>query len=86
VRSRLEALSETDWKQRALAAEAALEEAREESARLWAELHRQRAADAELSYYRALYESQVDSVSWRVTWPLREAKVIAGKAQRRLSR
>jgi hypothetical protein len=53
---------------------------------LWAELHRRRAADHELSYFRGLYEAQTDSISWKVTWPLREAKVLAGKAQRRLAR
>jgi hypothetical protein len=83
--STLGRLSETDWKQRALTAEAALEEARTETARLWSELHEHRADQAELNYYRRLYEDQVDSVSWKLTRPLREAKVLAGKAQRRLA-
>ena len=84
-RSRLGRLTETDWKQRALTAEAALEEARTETARLWTELHQQRADENELAYYRRLYESQVDSVSWKVTRPLRDAKVLAAKVQRKLA-
>jgi multidrug resistance efflux pump len=82
---RLGRLSETDWKQRALTAEAALEEARTETARLWSELHQRRADENELAYYRSLYESQVDSVSWKVTRPLRDAKVLAAKVQRKLA-
>ena len=78
-------LTETDWKQRALTAEAALEEARTETARLWTELHQRRADENELAYYRGLYESQVDSVSWKVTRPLRDAKVLAAKVQRKLA-
>jgi hypothetical protein len=48
-------------------------------------LHEQRATDNELRYYRSLYEAQTSSVSWKLTWPLREAKVYAVKAQRKLA-
>ena len=78
-------LTETDWKQRALTAEAALEESRTETARLWAELHEHRAENNERDYYRNLYEHQVDSVSWKVTSPLRGAKVLAAKVQKKLA-
>jgi hypothetical protein len=52
---------------------------------LWTELHQRRADDNELAYYRGLYESQVDSVSWKLTRPLRDAKVLAAKVQRKLA-
>ena len=48
-----------------------LEEAIAERNRLWDELQRHRAAEAELDYYRGLYEAQVSSLSWRLTLPLR---------------
>ena len=38
-----------------------------------------RADENELAYYRGLYEKQVDSVSWKVTRPLRDAKVLAAR-------
>ena len=52
---------------------------------MWTELHEHRADQNELNYYRGLYEDQVDSVSWKVTRPLRDVKTLATKAQRRLA-
>jgi hypothetical protein len=69
-----EAKTGTDWEQRALGAEAALEEALAERNRLWAELHERAASDRELEYYRNLTQKMEDSLSWRITTPLRTLK------------
>jgi hypothetical protein len=74
----------TDWEARALAAEAALAEARAESARLWTEVQELRAREREDDYWYRLYQAQQASVSWRITTPLRTGKRYAGKAQRLL--
>jgi hypothetical protein len=78
--------TETDarWRERALAAEAALAELRQERARLWQELHVLRAAARERDYERRLRTSLEASVSWRITTPLRAVKTLATKIQRRL--
>ena len=76
--------TDTDWRARALAAEAALADARAERARLWEELHALRARDREAEYFRELYTALEASVSWRLTRPLRLGKEYAGKAVRRL--
>jgi hypothetical protein len=74
----------TDWRERALAAEAALAEAREESARLWDEVNRLRAERREVEYYETLAVQMRTSVSWQITAPLRSAKTLAGKLRRKL--
>ena len=76
--------TEADWRERALAAEAALQAAREERARLWDELHRLRAAERERDYEQRLRKGLEASISWRITAPLRSAKVLATKVKRRL--
>jgi hypothetical protein len=80
-----EAKTGTDWEQRALGAEAALEEALAERNRLWAELHERAASDRELEYYRSLTQKMEGSLSWRLTRPLRTLKRLsmAGRAKAR---
>jgi hypothetical protein len=56
--------------------ERALEEALRERARLWEQLHEQRALEREVEYLRAKVERMETSLSWRVTEPLRVAKTI----------
>jgi hypothetical protein len=73
---------DTDWSERALRAEARLEEVLEERARLWQELHELRALRADEQYFQKLYRALESSVSWKVTRPLRSAKVLAAKVQR----
>jgi hypothetical protein len=63
-----------DAEERALAAEAALEEAHAERIRLWEELNRLKAEDRKEEHYRFLYEQVVTSTSWKITRPLRTAK------------
>jgi hypothetical protein len=57
-------------------AEEALRETLEERNRLWGELQRRNANQHELDHYRQLYEGQTDSVSWRITLPLRVAAAL----------
>ena len=64
--------------------EARLEEALEERARLWEELHRLRGERREVEYYEALATQMRTSVSWRVTAPLRAGKALAGRFRRKL--
>jgi hypothetical protein len=64
----------TDHEERALAAEAALEEAHAERNRLWEELNRLKAAERKEEHYRFMYEQVVTSTSWKITRPLRTAK------------
>ena len=73
---------DTDWSVRALRAEARLEEVLEERARLWEELHELRARQADEQYFQRLYRALEGSVSWKVTRPLRSAKVLAAKVRR----
>lgn len=54
--------------------EAALREALEERNRLWEELQRQRALEADLAYWRARAENIERSRWWRLGKPLRLAK------------
>ena len=54
--------------------EAALREALEERNRLWEELQRQRALEADLAYWRARAEDIERSRWWRLGKPLRLAK------------
>jgi hypothetical protein len=65
-------------------AEAALAELREERARLWQEVHRLRAERREVEYYERLATQMSTSVSWRITAPLRAAKVLSAKVRRKL--
>jgi hypothetical protein len=74
----------TDWQQRALAAEAALEEARAERARLWEELQRLQRERQDVAHLRGVVSHMEGSVSWKVTEPLRAAKTLAIKIQRQL--
>ena len=76
--------ADTDWRARALAAEAALAEARAERARLWQELHALRARERDEDYYRRLHTELERSLSWRLTRPLRAGKAYAEEARRRL--
>jgi hypothetical protein len=73
---------DTEWSVRALRAEARLEEVLEERARLWEELHELRALRADEQYFQQLYRALEASVSWKVTRPLRSAKVLAAKVRR----
>lgn len=73
----------TDWQRRALEAEAALQEARAESARLWEENNRLRAERREVEHLEGVVAHMEGSVSWKVTEPLRTAKRLAMIMQRR---
>jgi hypothetical protein len=75
-----------DWEQRALRAEAALEEALAERTRLWQELHERAASERELEYYRSLATKMQGSLSWRLTAPLRAVKRIMLDPGTRLER
>jgi hypothetical protein len=75
-----------DLEQRALAAEAALEESLAERNRLWDELHRQKAEARESEHFRSLYEQLINSTSWKLTAPLRTAKWFARELPRRCRR
>jgi hypothetical protein len=66
-----------DAEERALAAEAALEEAHAERNRLWEELNRLKAAERKEEHYRFMYEQVVTSTSWKLTRPLRVGKWLA---------
>jgi hypothetical protein len=57
-------------------ADEALEEVLRERARLWEQLHEQRALEREVEDLRARVAHMEGSVSWRVTKPLRVAKLI----------
>jgi hypothetical protein len=78
--------AESDLEQRALTAEAALEEAYTERNRLWEELNRVKAEQREEDHYRFLYESVVTSASWKLTRPLRTAKWLLRELPRRVRR
>ena len=59
-------------------------ELRRENARLWEENNRLRARRAEEDHLRAKVAHMEGSLSWQVTAPLRAAKTLAMKVQRRL--
>jgi chromosome segregation ATPase len=65
--------------------ERALEEALRERARLWEQLHEQRAAEREVEDLKAQIARMESSLSWRITWPLRMVKTYWHKLKRRLS-
>ncbi len=73
-----------DWRRRAQAAEARVEELAAERARLWDEVHRLRAERREVEYYEQLATKMQTSVSWRITAPLRAGKVLAAKVRKQL--
>ena len=54
--------------------EHALEEVTAERTELWAELHRHKALEHEVEYYKHLIHQYERSRSWRLTAPLRRAK------------
>lgn len=55
---------------------ARLAEALEERAALWEEAHRARALERDLEHARRLIAGLQDSVSWKLTAPLRAAKIV----------
>ena len=80
--SQLDQTDGVDWSARALQAEARLEEALAERARLWEELHLLRAREREEEHFYRLYRSLEGSVSWKLTKPLRSAKALAARVKR----
>ena len=75
----------TDLEARARAAEARVEELAAERARLWDELHRLRAERREVEHYEATARYMEQSLSWKLTRPLRDGKALAGKVRRKLA-
>ena len=69
-----------------MAADPALEEVLRERARLWEQLHEQRAAEREVEELRAQIARMESSLSWRITAPLRLAKTYWHKVKLRLAR
>jgi hypothetical protein len=67
------------------AAEARIEELAAERARLWEELHRLRAERRQIEYYEQLASYMQNSISWRITRPLRDAKRIVGMVRKKLA-
>jgi hypothetical protein len=65
--------------------ERALEEALQERARLWEQLHEQRAAEREVEELKATIARMQSSLSWRITRPLRDVKTQWHKLKRRLN-
>jgi hypothetical protein len=65
--------------------ERALEEALRERARLWEQLHEQRAAEREVEHLKAQIARMEASLSWRITRPLRDVKTQWHKVKRRLN-
>ena len=76
----------SDPEERALAAEAALQEAYAERNRLWEELNRLKAAERKEEHYRFMYEQVVTSTSWKLTRPLRTGKWFVRELPRRARR
>jgi hypothetical protein len=73
-----------DWKQRALAAEAALEEARAERARLWEEVTRLQRERQDVAHLKDVVADMQGSASWKLTEPLRAAKTLAIRVERHI--
>jgi hypothetical protein len=65
--------------------ERALEEALRERARLWEQLHEQRAAQREVGDLKAHIARMESSLSWRITKPLRDVRTQWHKLKRRLN-
>jgi predicted RNase H-like nuclease (RuvC/YqgF family) len=62
-----------------------VERLREERARLWEQLHEQRAAEREIERLEAQIVRMESSLSWRITRPLRDVKTQWHKLKRRLA-
>jgi hypothetical protein len=62
-----------------------LEQLRQERARLWEQLHEQRAAEREVEHLKAQIARMESSLSWRITKPLRDVKTYWHKLKRRLN-
>lgn len=77
--------AEADWEARARAAEARVEELGAERARLWDEVHRLRAERREVEHYEAAARYMEDSLSWKLTRPLRDGKALAAKVRFKLA-
>lgn len=75
---------DTGWQARAEAAEARLQEALTERARLWEEVQRLRAERREVEYYEQLARKMEGSLSWQLTAPLRQVKTLAHRIRRQL--
>jgi hypothetical protein len=65
--------------------ERALQDALAERARLWEQLHEQRAAEREVEHLKAQIARMESSLSWRITKPLRDVKTVWHKIKRRLN-
>ena len=63
---------------------ARIDELLDERARLWEEVHRLRAERREVEHYRQQAEYVTNSLSWRITAPLRIGKRLKLKVQRQL--
>jgi hypothetical protein len=61
-----------------------LEELRAENARLWEENHRLRAEQRDIEHMERQVATMESSLSWQITSPLRAAKTLYVKVQRRL--
>jgi hypothetical protein len=68
-----------------MAGDPALEEALRERARLWEQLHEQRAAEREVEELKAQIARMQASLSWRITLPLRLVKTYWHKVKLRLA-
>ena len=62
-----------------------LDEALRERARLWEQLHEQRALENEVEHLRARVVQMESSLSWRLTKPLRVGKLYWAKLRRVLA-
>jgi hypothetical protein len=67
------------------ATETELDQLRRERARLWEQLHEQRAAEREVEELQAKIARMESSLSWRITRPLRDVKTQWHKLKRRLN-
>ena len=79
-------MSESSWEQRALTAEAALEEARAERARLWEENQRLLRERQDVAHLEGVVAHMEGSASWKLTEPLRAAKTLAIRVRRQIER
>ena len=64
----------TELEERLAQAEAALQEATADRARVWEQAQRATALEQDLEYVRRVLDDVKSSPSWRVTAPLRRAK------------
>ena len=67
-----------------MSGERTLEELRAENARLWEENHRLRAERRDIEHMERQVATMESSLSWQLTSPLRAAKTLYVKLQRRL--